>query len=256
MAWYAETGETWLKRALITVDGSATAAGTVEATVALPSDWGPFWDNVQADGDDIRVVSADGTTKLVYDLNSWVYASKSGNIRVSGFTHPKTNSLSFFWLYFHNDSATDGSGSPTTSSPLTTNVERAAPVATITATPERAGATIVRQTLSKTTNEVQHLWVRFPPLEEYCGSVNSSKIYEEPSHMDVTIEAAGADQSSMKDLPNTTMIECNGRLYAKIVAQGGSDATNYTSVTVLTTTNNRSIDRRVQIKVNDPAEET
>lgn len=256
MAWYAESGQTWLKRALVTVDGSSTAAGTVEATVTLPADWGTFWDAVQSDGDDIRAVSADGTSKLVYDLNGWDYANKAGTVRVSGFTHPKTNSLSFFWLYFDNDGAADGSGSPTTVSPLTTSIERAAPVATVATAPERPGATIARQTISKTTLEVHHVWVRFPPLEEYCGSVNGHKVYEEPSYLEVTIEAAGSDQASMKDLSNTTLIECEGRIYAKIVAQGGSDATNYTNVNVLTTTNNRSIDRRVQIKVNDPAEET
>ena len=48
------------RRFPVVLDGSATTAGTVDATIALTGTAAEFWATVQADLDDVRVSAANG----------------------------------------------------------------------------------------------------------------------------------------------------------------------------------------------------
>ena len=107
MSWYDDD---WGSRIPVTVDNGG-GSGTIDASLAIPSEWEDFWGQVQSDGDDVRVCDVDGITLLTYQLDSWNYAARTGNIQVDDWTAPDDDAVCLLYLYWNNASATDASGS-------------------------------------------------------------------------------------------------------------------------------------------------
>ncbi|MEX2514740.1 MAG: DUF2341 domain-containing protein [Candidatus Paceibacterota bacterium] len=109
-AWYSSTGDgpTWQYRQKITIDADQVDAELTDFPVYVDlSDFGSdFFSNVAADGGDIRITTADGTTELAREVVSVDTASSTGEL------HFKADSLSAssdseFFIYYGSSGASD-----------------------------------------------------------------------------------------------------------------------------------------------------
>ena len=115
MRWFDED---FSKRFPVVLDGSATAAGSVDATIALTGLAAEFWATIQADADDVRVSDASGTVGIDYDLESLNTSAKTVTIELDSLTHHATNTITVVWVYFGDADATNAEDGITVSSAL------------------------------------------------------------------------------------------------------------------------------------------
>jgi Domain of unknown function (DUF2341)/Concanavalin A-like lectin/glucanases superfamily len=100
--WYSAS---WDRRIKITTNNASVNADVVDFPVYVNLDDLPatFFDNVQADGDDIRITEADGLTELPYEL-VWIDTATD-----KGELHFKANVASTtdtdFYIYYDNSAA-------------------------------------------------------------------------------------------------------------------------------------------------------
>ena len=115
-------------------------------------------------------------------------------------------------------------------------------------------------TVSKTTLETIFVWLELPDMVRRCGNYNDRDSWEEVESINVTVERAGSEESTLFDETDTRMLECSVqggfRQFVRVAIKAGSDANNYVCIVTITTDQRRVIDRRFQIKVNDAAEES
>jgi hypothetical protein len=103
--WY---GADWKRRVRITVEN--TLVGTSSAITDFPvyvnlDDLPPsFFDNVQSDGDDIRITTSDGVTELPYELVAINTTNDTGELH---FRAPSLSSTTdtVFYIYYGNSTA-------------------------------------------------------------------------------------------------------------------------------------------------------
>ncbi len=257
MSWF---NSNWTRRAPITVNGSAVAAGSKDVTIVLPSDWDEFWDNVQSSGDDVRVCDADGRTALTYDLAGFNSATKTGTVEVDNWTMSQSNEMHVLWIYWDYPSATDSKTPFTPSAALAGDVTPERPgFPTFRARPQKSGATTVVDTVSKTTLETIFVWLELPDMVRRCGNFNNRDSWEEVESINVTVERGDSEEASLFDETDTRMVECairGFRQFIRVAIKGGTATNNYVCIVTITTDQRRVIDRRFQIKVNDAAEES
>ena len=82
MGWYDSA---WTRRQAVAVNAVTANAASIDISIDLPAIWGEFWENVDADGDDIRVTRSDGTTLLGYKLANWNSTNKVGLIEIDAY---------------------------------------------------------------------------------------------------------------------------------------------------------------------------
>ena len=102
--WYADTD--FADRVPLTID-SDEVPGTLTnfpVYVDLSHLGSDFWDDVQVDGDDIRVTKSDGQTELPYELVAFDASAKTGELHFLADTVSGTASTTFY-LYHNNPSA-------------------------------------------------------------------------------------------------------------------------------------------------------
>lgn len=102
--WYDDD---WAYRHPVGVLSVATSA-TEDATIVLPSWWDQFWSAVQTNGEDVRLVEADGVTDLDFKLTGWDKSAKTGTIEIEDLPIPNTaagRKLILVWIYYGNDAA-------------------------------------------------------------------------------------------------------------------------------------------------------
>lgn len=115
MSWYDED---WKYRMPLSVVNTA-GAGTIDISAPFPRDHDLFWNNVRADGFDIRVTEADGITPISLasgNATAWDFgaapfsvATKTFVLRIDGWTGPvaTVNAALQLFLYFGNPTAAD-----------------------------------------------------------------------------------------------------------------------------------------------------
>lgn len=241
--------------------------GNGDVTITVPPDWDEFWENIQADGDDIRVTLGDGITPVDYQWASYTYATRTGVIELDGFGNfAGIPYAQMGWLYFGNSAATDGSASFTASTPEDGFIHLGAPAGIVFDLVEDSpGATVPAQEMAKTTTAETHVWWRLSGLESRVAPYNLHTEMEEPvGVIAAAVLSSGSAQASMVDNDGLRWVRTNdGSIYLRQVVKAGSDATNYTlAVTVVVTprgwgaTDNkpRTLTGRALLRVNDPAE--
>lgn len=243
-------------RALITV----TSDGTDDVTITVPPDWDEFWDNIQSDGDDIRVTTFDGVTDIDYQWASFTYGTRTGVIEVDNYSSVTYAESGVLWLYFGNAAATDGSASFTASTPVDGFIHLGRPGnLVLDVTPDPPGATVPSQRIAKTSTAEIWVWWRLIDLEKRSAPYNRSTSYEElKAVMHASVQTGGMDQSGMYDYNELRMVEgADGLTYIRSLILGGSDGTDYT-ITFNVVTGNGSSTRtqtaRALLEVRDPAE--
>ena len=232
MSWF-DSG--WSHRQALVIDNLSGAA-TIDATAALPADFAPFWDNVQATGNDIRVTLADGRTLATFDLDGWNHANKVGTIEIDNLSASSSDAMLVLWVYWGNGTAPAATTSFTPSTPKAGYfVPDCMPAGyLVTAAPTRPGNAKPAQRVQKTVAEEIHVWWDLRGmLSRRNSAYNGSPLCEEIDNIALDVSTGGASQASMFD-ENETRVLTPGLIRTSI--KGGQDNTDYTiSLTVVTT---------------------
>ena len=255
MSWLHEDHRFRLAIAVNDV-GGGSAAQEITFDLATISDLDQFWDSIidQVTGLDIVPTDADGNTVIIYDLNAFNYAARTGTVRMSGYTTP-AEGMVLIWLYYSRTAAPDQTGAPTFVAPLTSSVEqgRAADRQIISA-PERPGATSPRAEVSKASAEVLHLWWNLTALlEQRPDDSAGSRLYEELDYAQFDVELAGATQAAMFDETGTSFVfDPDGdHTWVRTTIKAGTTAVSYTAILTVGTTTGRVLEARAKLAVND-----
>ena len=264
MSWYSTN---YTKRAAIALDNTASGSGTISWNLAIPKDWDQFWNNIQSDGDDIRLCEADGFTEIdsgkatAFDLGtSWNASTRTGNIRVNGWTGGTANKTCLVWMYWGYASATAGTfgayGAPTTVTARVAKEGRRGVRSRIATQPEPPGATRPRNFVSKTSSEKLDLYLDFEgELLVRDRAYNGRFNFEEISTFTVTSEKATVDTTStMLDITNVSVIGDSGAMVRVRTKAAGTSGDDHTVKAVVTTTEGRILERRLVLKVRNAVE--
>ena len=235
----------------VVLNGSATAAGTVDATIAIDSTAALFWETIQADADDVRVGSASGLTAIDYDLESLNTSTKTVTIELDGLAHHVTNTMTIVWVYFGDADATNSEDGITTSSPLTgyTLFTGPAPGEPIFTLENRLDETTPTQRLRKREDETAFAWFQIGPLGMLSEPYNGRLFGEGPQSLVIEAPSPGTLVAS------TSLIRVwqaqNGTLFARATLSAGTTATDYDVVLTVYTTEGRVLTGVVRVSVLD-----
>lgn len=237
------------KRFPIVLDGSATAAGTVDAQIALTGTAAEFWATVQADVDDIRMARADGLAGISYDLESLNYSTKTVTIELDGLTHHVTNTMTVVWAYFGDADAVDGQDGFTTSSPLTGYTLFTGPgdePVYQLGTP--AGATTPVNRRQKRSTETVFLWFAVGPFGELAYPYEDRALAPEgPQSLSTTPPIGITAATSSIRLYQAP----SGEVFARVTVSGGTSPNDYDLVFTAVTTEGRTLNGVVRLTVQD-----
>ena len=244
------------RRVPVLIDGSATAAGTIDATIALTADDALFWATIQSDGDDIRVYRANGIDAISYELDGFNYTTKVVTIELDDFSHPVTNTMTLVWLVFGYASAAnveDGIVPASAKTGYTLNIGPA-PGEVIYSMGSPVGDTVPAQRAQKRSTETAFLWFSAGPLgrrsELYEGRLDG----EEPESWScsATVEAGGAGTVTASTSALRAALGSGGGIFARVTVSGGTTGNDYYVVLRIVTTTGRVIEGSVRLTVLDP----
>ena len=249
MSWYDKD---WDYREAIAVDNTSGSA-TIDISATLPTDWS-MWDNVQSDGDDIRVCDADGRTLLTYQLVSWNSTTRTGSVEIDNYAAPTTDGIPLVWIYWGNAAAADAAGSFTADSAKTGVID---PICqprrnVFRVRPQDPGRTKPRSVVTKGSGETIHVYLDVSDLlTRRCAKVEDSLRGEEVDFVSLQVLSGVSDQTSM-------YAESNIRIYhpalIRLQISGGSSGTDYTISATVATTEGRVLNPRILLKVKDVSE--
>jgi hypothetical protein len=252
MRWYDSN---YSKRFPIVLDGSATAAGVVDAQIALTGTAAEFWATVQADVDDIRIARADGLAGISYDLESRSYANKTVTIELDGLTHHVTNTMTVVWAYFGDADAVNGEDGFTTSSPLTGYTLFTGPGdEPVYALGTPVGATAPVNRRQKRTTETIYVWFAVGPFGDLAYPFEGrGDAPEGPQSLSstATVLPGGAGTVTAATSSIRLYQDATGAVFARITASGGTTANSYDLVLTVVTTEGRTLNGVVRIDVQD-----
>lgn len=246
MRWYDSN---YSKRFPIVLDGSATAAGSVDAQIALTGTAAEFWATVQADVDDIRIARADGLAGISYDLESLSYAGKTVTIELDGLTHHVTNTMTVVWAYFGDEDAVDGQDGFVTSSPLTGYTLFTGPGdEPVYALGTPVGATAPVNRRQKRTTETIYVWFAVGPFGDLAYPFEGrGDAPEGPQSLSVTVPVAITSLTSSVRLYQAP----SGEVFARLTVSGGTSANDYDVVLDVVTTEGRVLNGVLRLTVQD-----
>jgi hypothetical protein len=246
MRWYDSD---FSKRFPIVLDGSATAAGVVDATIALTGTAAEFWATIQADADDVRVSDASGTVGIDYDLESLNTSAKTVTIELDSLTHHATNTITVVWVYFGDADATNAEDGVTTSSPLTGYTLFTGPGSEpVYDLGSPLGATTPTQRRQKRSTETLFLWFRVGPFGEVAYPYEERGLPPEgPRSLSVTPPVGlTAPTSAIRLYQNEA-----GEVFARVTVSGGTSPNDYDLVLTVITTEGRTLNGVVRLTVQD-----
>lgn len=254
MSRYTESTGNFLYRAPITVN-LLSGGGTVDISAPVPSAWPEFWDRILSSGADIRVVSADGATLCTYDLQGFVYATKTLTIEVDNVDLTTAGSnMALLWLVWGNASAVDAhtTFAPASAKTGSFGIE-AAQGRYCMVQPERLNATKAQKVWTKSANETVDCYFDFSQLlrrrsTPYGGGTE----YEEILSISLQeVDLAGAAQGSMITTSSARFI---GGSTAMLRVKAGTSGTTYTVICQVTTTLGAVYEGRARLYVENVSE--
>ena len=237
------------RRFPVVLDGSATTAGTVDATIALTGTAAEFWATIQADADDVRVSDASGTVGIDYDLESLNTSTKTVTIELDSLTHHATNTITVVWVYFGDADATNAEDGVTTSSPLTGYTLFTGPGSEpVYDLGSPLGATTPTQRRQKRSTETLFLWFRVGPFGEVAYPYEERGLPPEgPRSLSVTPPVGlTAPTSAIRLYQNEA-----GEVFARVTVSGGTSPNDYDLVLTVITTEGRTLNGVVRLTVQD-----
>lgn len=248
MRWFDED---FSKRFPIVLDGSATAAGSVDAQIALTGTAAEFWATVQADVDDIRIARADGLAGISYDLESLSYANKTVTIELDGLTHHVTNTMTVVWAYFGDEDAVDGQDGFTTSSPLTGYTLFTGPGdEPVYSLGSPAGTTAPINRRQKRSTETVFLWFAVGPFGDLAYPYEGrGEAPEGPQSLTISVVTPGTFTANISAL--RLYQAPSGEVFCRATVSGGTDGVTSNIVLSVTTTEGRTLQGTVFMTCED-----
>lgn len=252
MRWFDDA---FLYRFPVVLDGSATAAGSVDATIALTALAAEFWATIQSDADDVRVSRADGLAMISYDLESLNYAGKTVTVELDGLTHHVTNTMTVIWVYFGDSDATNLADGITASSPLTGYTLFTGPgEEPIYSLGSPAGTTATVNRRQKRSSETVFLWFAVGPFGDLAYPFKGRALPPEgpQSLSSVATAVAGYVGTVTAATSSIRLYQApSGEVFARVTASGGTTANSYDLVLTVVTTEGRTLNGVVRIAVQD-----
>lgn len=266
MARLGSDSSIWSAKIAIAVDGTALGSpANKDVEVAIPATLEAFWDNVDANGYQIRVTTADGITLLEWGrTGTFSKTNRTGGLKILGASgtptwqaQVATNTL---WLYVGNASiTTDAASATATSSPLTGYLSSQAPVDVIQVLPEPPGRTAPLREVSIKTTEAVQVWFdvgdRLGKLREPTAG---SDEFEELS----LVNLSGLDDGGAATVwaPTKTKLVYDGGMYVRCTldASGLTSGDVVTALATFTTTSPegstdaQTLEQRLLVRVLDP----
>lgn len=254
MSWYQENGEVPKYRVAIGINNVSGSAGAIDAELTLPAYLESLWSETQVDGDDIRIVDADGTTKLTYELSGWNQTTRAGTIKIDNYSAPGGGML-LVWLYWGNSTYTSGGTSVTTASPKTATVEVGAPATNLfVAQREQPGAARPRHVLAKRSSEAIFVYIDWSGLLTPLAQPVRDRFsqYEEIDYISsVTVTTSGTNQTTMYDEEKGHFL---GGAMTRTLIKAGTTDTDYTVKVQVKTTLGQTLEQTIWLKVRDTNE--
>jgi hypothetical protein len=253
MSWYGETGYTWKRRASISIDNTAGGAGTIDAEGTIPATLDQFWDEIDSSGNELRVVDADGVTKLAYSIASFNKTNRTGTISIDGYSAPGGGMLHCH-LYWNASGAGSGAVATVIASPKTLYIEACGPASAdlARALPARPGDTRPRNVMAKGSDETRDMWIDLGALVPRRAA--PSRLHYECDEIDwmtYTVTTGGAAQAAMIEATATRFFA--GR-FARLRLKAGTDGTDYTVQPVVRTVEGLVLGPRTWLKLRDQDE--
>jgi hypothetical protein len=249
MSWF---NENWKRRQPFAVDNTG-GAGTIDVELVIPPEWDDFWENVQVDGDDVRVCLADGSVVASYKLAAWTHATRSGTIHVDNVVPGDADCIPLLWLYWDNAAAPSGAATFTVAAPKPSLLSLAGPKGNvIRAKQERPDVAKPSSTVTKQTTETIHVWVDMSgQLERRSKAHNGTPLLDEIRWVKLQVLLSGVDQTAMY---NESRIRFVHPGWVLIEISGGTTATDYTISLTVDTTEGQRLNPRALLKVRDVSE--
>jgi hypothetical protein len=266
-SWYDSA---YLYRIPISVDNSGGGTGTYSFVLTIPTDLDNFWDNVQADGDDIIITEPDGftpigagnATALEIDNGSgstFSGGSRLGRIRLDKYTSGTAGSSCFLWMYYGNAAATSDNAFGSWSTPTTVTAritreggQRVSPK--ILTRPEAPGATVPRVQWAKVSTETLFAYWDFSSeLNQRDQPYEGVLWYEGIASAILSAETGGANSTAVVTVTRVQMMGTRGAVI-RTEHPAGTSGTDYTIKLKVTTTLGRVFDRRFRLAVFDTVE--
>lgn len=251
MGWYREAGAySWRRRASVSVDNIAGGAGAIDITFSLPAAWDEFWTEIDTSGNELRVVDADGVTKLVYSVATWDKTARTGVVSVDGYTAPAAGMLQIF-VYWNASGAAAGTAATVIAAAKTGVIETCGPAGPdlVRADLARPNESRPRKQIAKGTDETRDVWIDLgPQLPQRVRPTAEHLECDEIDYATYTVTLAGAAQGGMVSTGSTRLYA--GR-YMKVRILAGADAADYTLVPLVRTVEGLILAPRAWIRVRD-----
>lgn len=240
MEWYRTPGSafTWGRRAVISIDNTAGASSS-DVDINIPQGWDDFWDNIDASGNELRVVQSNGqqlATWIVDDGSGGAFdkTNRLGRLRLDNYSMPATaNTTVVAWLYF-NPTGTAGSaaGSFTPATPINGYIERGKPgTRALAYLPTQFDQTNPRLTFVKGASEEIFLWFNYGRiLSPAIGRHNQGPWWEGCYYASgEVVNTSEVAQASMISAADNRFLEDGQNFWFKMKVQAGTDGNNYTA---------------------------
>lgn len=253
MSWYREGTTVWKWRWALTVDNTGGAAGTIDASGAIPTDWDFFWLTInQTDGRDIRVVDADGKTLLTYELAGIDVANRTLTIEVDNYAAPE-GGMCTLWLYWGATGVSTASTAVVPASAKAIYVELANPntaIRKVVCRPPPSGQTKPEGVITKASDETVFLWLDVRALlQNRLDPDTNRRFLEEIDYADYEMYSAdGTTAQNAMESKTSTRIEDG---WIKVRISGGTTATDYICTLTIGTTSGQILKPRVLVRVRD-----
>jgi len=259
VSWYSSS---WTHRAPFSVDNHASAQASADVSIVLPNDWPEFWDNVQANGNDIRVTRQDGGTLEVFDLESFNATTRVGTIEVKDKSLVDLDSSTAVsavagFIYWGNADASSGettftiNGNAKTGS-VVVGVPGSGSQRTVNCRPEAPGATSPRTEIAKISGEEIHLWWDLSGvLARRRMPFQNNAAFEEIHNVTYQVDNNGSAQAG---LITTSDIRIASPFFVRTTIKAGSSGTNYVARLLVEVTGGRKLEFQCTIRVQDPVE--
>lgn len=202
-----------------------------DLTLSIDTTWDLFWDNIDANGDGIRVTSANGVNTVQYTAG-FVVASRSGTVSLDAVSLT-TDIVPIYWLYWKQ-------GTPTNNETALT-IASAESLMMLLADPESEGVVIdadaeeppdstasPMQRLRKATDTDLVVWWRIP-LGRAVTPMNGRDHWEELARVDLSDSGMFTGASTQYYKPGSVhVVEKDGVTYVRQQYVGGVSGTDYT----------------------------
>jgi len=250
MTWY-DTG--FKQRQAVAIDAVGTV-GDVKAardiTIAIPSDWDLFWDNIRSDFFDVIVVDPFGNLLNFSRAAGANYANRVLTLEVDAYNTKGQSVVQVFVYYQNPTQSSDLAVATTIASALSGHIELSRPTALTVSQPLLRPPTTVPQTafVKASTDEIDVYFAVDNLLGGRAAKYNGRLLYEGIDYINVfSLDSSGTNDTNRYTEGESRFI--GG--YVRVRTKGGSANTDYALVCRIVTTETQQIDIRCLIQVRD-----